>query len=262
VIEEIPVIPYESPLNLIIETFKRACGNPGDLWDDRPLYGHARGNGLNLRSFAGSLCWSIMKDFLRLFTAKTKRNKEAVMFMDALLWWFTSPDVAPIVARFAEAKKDWEHVLSLYFAGQDQLSDSMQTKDAELLASCARSLHLIESGKVNFDHEYRDAIMMCAKYVRLLAEGSKAYIMDFLDSSMFPDTGRLHYELCARTLIMAYCDLAKTRRGFFGVLIESPLSQPMSLEARSTRESRLGLTYSTQAFGPERETPSIRIQRA
>lgn len=120
-----------------------------------------------------------MEHFLRLFTEKSTRK--ALLSKDFLLWWFTSPDVAPILARFAEALKDWEDDLSLHFAGQDQLSDAVQTKDAELLASCAKSLPLIETGTNTFDHEYRGAILMCAMYVRLLAEGSKACIMCFLD---------------------------------------------------------------------------------
>lgn len=52
-----------------------------------------------------------------------------------------------------------------------------------------------------------NAIMMCAKYVRLLAEGIKAWVFSFVDPNMFPDIDRFLYELCARTLIMTYCDL-------------------------------------------------------
>lgn len=58
-----------------------------------------------------------MEDFLRFFTAT--KDSQALLTKDFLLWWFTSPDVAPILAQFAEAMKDWAHDLSLYFANQD-----------------------------------------------------------------------------------------------------------------------------------------------
>jgi hypothetical protein len=254
---EIPENPVPvSPLNLIIGVLLVVCGTQ-PLWFDEP---RSKRGGLKLQTLAEGLKWSAMEHFLRFFTEKSTRK--ALLSKDFLLWWFTSPDVAPILAQFAEALKDWEDDLSLHFAGQDQLSDAVQTKDAELLASCAKSLPLIETGTNTFDHEYRGAILMCAMYVRLLAEGSKACIMCFLDPSMFPDIERFLYEFCARTLIMVYYDLAQTKSEFFSTLLGSVFASPMTPEARIEWDRKLGLRYNIRSGSRELKTPSIRLQRA
>jgi hypothetical protein len=138
--------------------------------------------------------------------------------------------------------------------------DPHHTPNVQLLASCALHLPDIQAGRVNFDHENRSTVITCAVFVRRLARGTMPYIMHYLDECIFPDIELFCYEVCSRTLTTAYTDIDKTSSGFFRVLLNSDLSKVMTPDVRALWEERLGVVG--KISGPERYTPSIKIQKA
>lgn len=216
---------------------------------------------LNLQKLAETIDMAPMKPVLERVTVKDKKPNYMVLHPDAVFRWYASHGLATVLAQWWKEVKDNEQMdddlpFALTSAG------TTHTKEAEQLASCAMYLPEIEAKTVVFKHDQRDAMLACAGAVRSLEHCIESHILKFLDPRMFPNVIRYLFEVCARTLITAYCDLMESKKGFFGVLLSSVFAQPMTPEAHDAWEDHLGLSHRILSEDLERLTPSIRWQRA
>jgi hypothetical protein len=248
----------QSPLDRIIAGLENLCRDPA-AW-------HLSGPGraapdLNLSALAKNLDLAAMEPMLAMFEGKNKKSqKSQILNRERLLVWFVSVDVLPIIKQWmAKCYDDDNMELELNYVFHSA-EDPHHTPNVQLLASCALHLPDIQAGRVKFDHEQRSTVIACAVFVRRLARGMMAYVMHYLDECIFPDAELFCYEWSAGTLTTAYTDIDKTSGGFFSVFLNSDLSKVMTPEVRALWEERLGVAG--KISDPERQTPSIQVQRA
>ena len=132
--------------------------------------------------------------------------------------------------------------------------------EAELIVSCAKDYDDVTSGRIQFNHPHRVAMIRCDKYVRYLVHKSRANIMYYYDECAFPDMDRFLHELCTRALLTAYYDYPHNAKGFFSTLFASSFVVPMTWQTRQSRKRELG--FSSSIPEAEYRTPSLTIHRA
>jgi hypothetical protein len=150
-----------------------------------------------------------------------------------LFIWLRSADVLPLLKRWQQLCLD-DPEMKAQMEKMLHKDDRPWTARVDQIAD-----HSIHYGDKDFEAELKmkwaKAFVLCAHYAckmvkcsRLFFEGFKPYGFSEIDRMI----------VGVATLFTVYDDLIQNQEGFFGILLESPLAQPMAASVRKSWEAK------------------------
>ena len=152
---------------------------------------------------------------------------------DGILKLLRSNDVLPLIKQWLEPSYEDPDIKAQM---EEMLPANHRPWDTQLSEIAADALRYKDS-----DFElltvlpYREAYVLCANHAYRIAASNHSFFSSFKPYG-FPDMEQMVVAVAA--LFTAYDEVCQDKDNFFGVLLESPLAQPMGREQRKTWEAK------------------------